>query len=228
MHLSFPELWSTMGATAKAVALVLGLMSLASLSAAAERWLALRRAASESDQFLTAWRRRMAESGFADAAVQSGDYPHSHLAQAVVAGTAVLRADLPHDVRREAFDRVTRRAVLAAGTSLRRGLPILATVGSTAPFVGLLGTVIGIVNAFQELAGSAQGGVGQVSSGVAEALVTTALGIAVAIPAVWLFNYLSQKITRLLTELECAAEELAVAALDESSQPRAQSARASS
>jgi biopolymer transport protein ExbB/TolQ len=74
---------------------------------------------------------------------------------------------LPPEVRREAFDRTIRRAVLAAGTTLRRGLPILATVGSTAPFVGLLGTVIGIVNAFHELAGSAQGGVGQVSSGVA-------------------------------------------------------------
>jgi biopolymer transport protein ExbB/TolQ len=228
MHPSFVELWSTMGATAKAVALVLGLMSLASLAAAAERWLALLRVARESGRFVESWRRRTAESGFADAAAQSAEYPHSPLAQAIAAGTAVLRADLPPDVRREAFDRTIRRAVLAAGTTLRRGLPVLATVGSTAPFVGLLGTVIGIVNAFHELAGSAQGGVGQVSSGVAEALVTTALGIAIAIPAVWMFNYFTQWVARLLTETECAAEELAVAALSEGLPPRAQHARASS
>jgi len=228
MHLSFVELWSTMGATAKAIALVLGLMSLASLAAAAERWLALRRVTRESDRFVASWRRRTTENGFAEAAAQSVDYPHSPLAHAVAAGTAILRADLPHELRREAFDRTMRRAVLAAGTTLRRGLPVLATVGSTAPFVGLLGTVIGIVNAFHELAGSNQGGVGQVSSGVAEALVTTALGIAVAIPAVWLFNYFTQRVARLLTEMECAGEDLAVAALGEGSSAKEPHARASS
>lgn len=228
MQLSFVELWSTMGATAKAIALLLGLMSFASLAAAAERWLALRRVTRESDQFVASWRRRTAENGFADAAAQSGEYPHSHLAHVIAAGTAVLRADLPPETRREAFDRTVRRAVLAAGTTLRQGLPILATVGSTAPFVGLLGTVIGIVNAFQELASSAQGGVGKVSAGIAEALVTTALGIAVAIPAVWLFNYFSQRIARLLTDMECAAEELAVTALGEGSHQTVQHSRASS
>ncbi len=227
MQLSFVELWGTMGATARAVALLLGFMSFASLAAAAERWLALRRVTRESDQFATSWRRLTAENGFADAAAQSGEYPWSHLAHAIAAGTAILRADLPPDVRREAFDRTVHRSVLAAGSTLRRGLPILATVGSTAPFVGLLGTVIGIVNAFQELAGSTHAGVGQVSSGIAEALVTTALGIAVAIPAVWLFNYFSQWINHLLTEMECAAEDLAVMALGEGSESRAEHSRAS-
>jgi biopolymer transport protein ExbB/TolQ len=106
-----------------------------------------------------------------------------------------------------------RREIVAAGSTVRKGLGLLATVGSTAPFVGLFGTVVGIVNAFQSMAASGQGGLGVVSRGIAEALVTTALGIGVAIPVVWLFNFLTQRITRLLNELECVTEELAVVAL---------------
>jgi biopolymer transport protein ExbB len=106
-----------------------------------------------------------------------------------------------------------RRTVLATGASFRRGLGVLATVGATAPFVGLVGTVLGIVNAFQQLATSGQGSVGEISGGIAEALVTTALGIAVAIPAVWLFNHLNQRTSRALVEMQCVAEELAVAGL---------------
>ncbi len=128
---------------------------------------------------------------------------------------AVLQADLPPGERREVYDRTVRRTLLSTGSSLRRGFGILATVGSTAPFVGLVGTVLGIVNAFSQLAASGGGGVGQVSAGIAEALVTTAIGIGVAIPAVWLFNYLTQKTGRLLVEIECRAQDLAVATLRE-------------
>ncbi len=128
---------------------------------------------------------------------------------------AILQANLPPEERREAYDRTVRRTLLATGASLRKGFGILATVGSTAPFVGLVGTVLGIVNAFSQLATSGGGGVGQVSAGIAEALVTTAIGIGVAIPAVWLFNYLTQKTGRLLVELECRAQELAVATMRE-------------
>jgi biopolymer transport protein ExbB/TolQ len=116
----------------------------------------------------------------------------------------------------EVYDRAVRREIMATGSTVRRGLGLLATVGSTAPFVGLFGTVIGIVNAFQSMAASGQGGLGVVSAGIAEALVTTALGIGVAIPAVWLFNFLTQRITRLVSEMECVAEELAVVALSAS------------
>ncbi len=137
----------------------------------------------------------------------------------IAAGTEVLRAGLAPDVQREAYDRTVRRVVLAAGSGMRRGLSIIATVASTAPFVGLVGTVVGIVNAFQQLAASGQGGVGQVSAGISEALVTTAIGIGVAIPAVWLFNHLTQWVGRLLVEMECVAEELAVTALGERGRP---------
>jgi biopolymer transport protein ExbB/TolQ len=126
---------------------------------------------------------------------------------------ALLAADVPSEVRREVYDRAVRRSLLAAGASMRRGLGVLATVGATAPLVGLVGTVVGIVNAFGQLAAAGQGGVGVVAAGIAEALVTTALGIGVAIPAVWLFNFLSQRVQRALVELQCLAEDVAVTAL---------------
>jgi biopolymer transport protein ExbB len=222
MHFSILELWAVMGPVAKAVVGLLVLMSLLSLATAAEKWFVLRRAAAESTRFLDAWRRRVSSNGVTAAAADAADFPHSPVAHVIAAGTDVLRAGLPAEVQREAYDRTVRRAVLAAGSAMRRGLSIIATVGSTAPFVGLVGTVVGIVNAFQQLASAGQGGVGQVSAGIAEALVTTAIGIGVAIPAVWLFNHLTQWISRLLVEMECAAEELAVAALGESARPLTQ------
>jgi biopolymer transport protein ExbB/TolQ len=126
---------------------------------------------------------------------------------------AVLDAGLAPDDRREAFDRSVRATILETASGLRRGFGVLATVGATAPFVGLVGTVLGIVNAFAELASADHGGVGQVSAGIAEALVTTAFGIGVAIPAVWAYNYLSQRVARLVTRIECRAQALAVETL---------------
>jgi biopolymer transport protein ExbB len=215
MSFSIIELWTLMGPLARAVVGLLALMSLGALATGAEKWLVLRRAARESAGFLALWRERVASAGVTHAADAAEQYSHSQVAHVIAAGTAVLAANLPPDAEREAYDRTARRAILAAGSEMRRGLSVLATVGSTAPFVGLVGTVVGIVNAFQQIAATGQGGVGQVSAGIAEALVTTAFGIGVAIPAVWLFNHLTQWISRLLVEMECAAEELAVAALGE-------------
>jgi len=219
MHLSIMELWAVMGPIARAVVAVLALMSLLSLATAVEKWFVLRRAAHESARFLIAWRNQVSTTGVFGFAADLAPYRHSPVAHLIAAGSDVLRAGLAPEVQREAYDRTVRRLVLATGSEMRRGLSIIATVGATAPFVGLVGTVVGIVNAFQQLAASGQAGVGQVSAGIAEALVTTAVGIGVAIPAVWLFNHLTQWIGRLVVEMDCAAEELAVAALGEGTRP---------
>src|SRR5262245_21294971 len=178
MKLSVLELWSVMGPLARGIVGLLAVMSLVSLATASERWLSLRRAVHDSARFLVAWRERLRSGGVQAAAAEAEEYPHSHVARVVAAGSSVLALPLAPEVRREAYDRAVRRSVLATGVSFRRGLGVLATVGATAPFVGLVGTVLGIVNAFQQLATTGQGGVGEVSSGIAEALVTTALGIA--------------------------------------------------
>jgi biopolymer transport protein ExbB/TolQ len=214
MQFSLVELWQEMGLLAKSVVVVILLgMSLLSLSVAVEKWLFLSRATRESARFLRTWRERVAAQGYVTAASLAEKYPRCLTAQIVSIGTHIFASTPVSFQRSEVYDRAMRREIVAAGSTVRHGLGLLATVGSTAPFVGLFGTVVGIVNAFQSMAASGQGGLGVVSSGIAEALVTTALGIGVAIPAVWLFNFLTQRITRLLNEMECVAEELAVVAL---------------
>lgn len=213
MQFTLAELWQAMGPLAKGVVMILIGMSLFSFTAAVEKWLFLGRVFKESTSFLQAWRERLVTRGYSEAATLTKDYPQCLLAQVVWVGTQILDVTANTAHRGEVYDRAVRREIIAAGAAARRGLGVLATVWSTAPFVGLFGTVIGIVNAFQKMAASGQGGLGVVSAGIAEALVTTALGIGVAIPAVWLFNWLTQRIARLLIEMECVAEELAVIAL---------------
>jgi biopolymer transport protein ExbB/biopolymer transport protein TolQ len=114
-----------------------------------------------------------------------------HLGRVIGAGlTAYRLSPNNRDVQIESVARALERQAQREVQSLKRGLGLLATVGSTAPFVGLLGTVMGIVTAFQQMAASGSGGIGTVSAGIAEALVTTAFGLLVAIPAVMMYNYL--------------------------------------
>jgi biopolymer transport protein ExbB/biopolymer transport protein TolQ len=93
-------------------------------------------------------------------------------------------------------------------TNLKRGLAVLATVGATAPFVGLLGTTMGIVNSFVGMSQSGSGGLSAIGAGVAEALITTAFGLIVAIPAVWAYNYFSTKIDNLTAEMTYVSKEM--------------------
>jgi biopolymer transport protein ExbB len=92
---------------------------------------------------------------------------------------------------------------------LRRGMNVLASVGSVAPFVGLFGTVIGIINAFHGIAATGSGGLAAVSAGIAEALIVTAIGLGVAIPCVLLFNSISGRIDRFELALSSAGGEFA-------------------
>lgn len=213
MQFSLIELWPQMGPLAKAVLVLLAGMSLVSLAVAIETWLRLRRAAAETERFLREWQPRLSAEGYAAAAAATGSYPRSYAAQLVDCGTNALLASVDQEPRLEAYDRTVRRVVQATAVRAKQGLGVLATVGSTAPFVGLFGTVVGIVNAFSQMGITGQGGLATVSAGIAEALIATALGIGVAIPALWLYNYLTQRIQRVVVELEGVADELAVAAL---------------
>jgi biopolymer transport protein ExbB/biopolymer transport protein TolQ len=105
-------------------------------------------------------------------------------------------------------ERAVERNMLLEITNLKRGLAVLATTGSTAPFVGLLGTTMGIVNAFQAMATSGSGGLAAIGGGISEALVTTAFGLLVAIPAVWAYNYFTTKIDNLTSEMMYVSKEM--------------------
>jgi biopolymer transport protein ExbB/biopolymer transport protein TolQ len=107
----------------------------------------------------------------------------------------------------ESTERSVEREQILLANELKSGMAILATIGATAPFVGLLGTTMGIVNAFTGLA-DAGGGIEAISAGVAEALITTAAGLLVAIPAVWLYNYFSTRLDTLFSELAYSGREM--------------------
>ena len=112
--------------------------------------------------------------------------------------------------RADAVARTLERVKERELAGLRRGLPVLATVSSSAPFVGLFGTVGGIITAFQKLADPAKGGggIGTVSAGIAEALITTAVGLAVAIISVWFYNYFIARIDDITIDIDETASEL--------------------
>ncbi len=108
----------------------------------------------------------------------------------------------------EASTRALERAEAICHTEMERGVCALATIGSSAPFVGLFGTVVGIINAFKGIATEKSTGLGAVAGGISEALVTTALGLFVAIPAVWMFNYFTSRIKNFDVEMSNSSSEL--------------------
>ena len=118
-------------------------------------------------------------------------------------GSGLDRSDVMDTVRR-----AIQRAAALTASDLKKGVPALATIGSTAPFVGLLGTVIGVINAFQGIGASGSAGIGAVSIGISEALVETALGLVVAIPAVWFYNYLTGRVEYFNVEMDNSSSEL--------------------
>jgi biopolymer transport protein ExbB/biopolymer transport protein TolQ len=148
-----------------------------------------------------------------DAAIAvSGEHPDSHVARVLGVVLRAARPLLGDERRREravaSAERTIAREQILLATELRTGLGGIATVGATAPFVGLLGTVIGITNSFTGLAEAGGGGIEAVAGGIGETLVTTALGLLVAIPSIWVYNAFMTRLERLFAELAYAGQEL--------------------
>src|ERR1700737_3682133 len=194
MQLSLLDIYNQMGNFAKGIVFVLGIMSIWSLSVAIKKWWDLRAAQKETRKFAPEFSQFLEEDNLAEAVTLADKYKKSHVAR-VLGGALTEIRPLIQDGSVTVADinsaeRAVEREMLMTITDLKRGLGLLATVGSTAPFVGLLGTVMGIVNSFQSMAMTGSGGLGTVSAGIAEALVTTAFGLLVAIPAVMFYNFL--------------------------------------
>jgi biopolymer transport protein ExbB/biopolymer transport protein TolQ len=150
--------------------------------------------------------------GKLDEAIKIADrFKKSHLAKVVVAGLQEFQAhrqgDLPGE-EIEASRRALERAEAITHAELKRGVGSLATLGSTAPFVGLFGTVVGIINAFKGISTEKSTGLGAVAGGISEALVATAIGLFVAIPAVMMFNYFATRIESFDVEMSNSSSEL--------------------
>jgi len=192
MQFTLTDLWHHMGLFARLIVAVLGVMSVASLVVMAERLIVFNRSRSESRNFAEKMANTLAKNDLMTVAGTKIGDKVGHLGRVIGAGLNALRlsTDKDKDLQVESVARALERQAQREVQSLKRGLGLLATVGSTAPFVGLLGTVMGIVNAFQSMALTGSGGLGTVSAGIAEALITTAFGLLVAIPAVMAYNYL--------------------------------------
>jgi biopolymer transport protein TolQ len=204
------DLWAHMGAFARAVVGVLLLMSLSSLMIAAERVLYFVRERAASRDFADRVGPLLEKGHFARAARAHTAPEAGYLGRVVRAGLSAYSAtrrdddDVAIESVARALERQARREVLR----LRRGQGWLGTVAATAPFVGLLGTVVGIVNAFAAIEAAGSGGIGTVSGGIAEALVTTAFGLLVAIPAVVAFNFVQSWVEARSVDLSETSNEL--------------------
>jgi biopolymer transport protein ExbB/biopolymer transport protein TolQ len=222
------ELWSHMGLFARIIVYVLAIMGLASVVVMAERFVSFVKSSRDSRRFASDLAGTIEKSGIDEAAKRKADETSGHLGRVLTAGlrayTMTRTAGTTPDLTIESVARALERQAQREQQNLKRGINLLATVGSTAPFVGLLGTVVGIINAFQAMAATGSGGLGTVSAGIAEALVATAFGLLVAIPAVMAFNYMQGWVDARMVDMTESSNELldAVARrLDEGPTPAA-------
>ena len=200
MQFGLLEMWAAMGAVAKTVALILIGLSIITIYMFIERLLVFARAKKTSREVAPRLAELLKSGNLKDALslASKKEYKGSHLARVTAAGIQALLegkdAKLGMDEQLETATRGCERAKVLFNQELRRGLPITATIATSAPFIGLFGTIFGIINAFRGMQLTGSGGIGAVAGGIAEALVTTAVGIGVAVLALWVFNTLNSRI----------------------------------
>jgi biopolymer transport protein ExbB/TolQ len=210
--LSIQKMIKSMGPVAITVVIILLIMSVYSIAIMVERYLTYSAAKKQSREFAPRVAQALKNNRIEEAINISDKHRKSHLAMVVNSGLQEFRAhEQSSDISGneiEASKRALQRAIAIKTAEFRRGLSGLATIGSTAPFVGLFGTVFGIINAFRGVENAGQTGIGAVMGGISEALFTTALGLVVAVPAVWLFNYFTGKVDGFIVEMDNSASEL--------------------
>ncbi|MBE3109558.1 MAG: MotA/TolQ/ExbB proton channel family protein [Acidobacteria bacterium] len=200
MQFGLLEMWQQMGALAKAVSIMLIGMSIISIYMLIERQLVFARARKKSREVAPKLAELLKSGNLKDALALANkkDYKGSHLARITSASIQAFiegkEAKLSFDQQIETALRGSERAQNLFNQELRRGLPVLATIATSAPFIGLFGTIFGIINAFKGMQLTGSGGIGAVAGGISEALVTTAIGIGVAVLALWCYSMLNSKI----------------------------------
>jgi biopolymer transport protein ExbB/biopolymer transport protein TolQ len=196
----------------QSVIVILALMSAWSIGVMIDRYLAFGAARKQSREFAPAVAGCLKEGKIEEAISVAEQNKRSHLAKVVEAGLQEFRA---HGVSRElageqveSSRRACERAEAIVNAELKRGLSGLATIGATAPFVGLFGTTVGIINAFQSMSSAKTAGLAAVAGGISEALITTAFGLFVAVPAVWAYNAYTNKVEAFGVEMTNSSSEL--------------------
>ncbi len=212
MNMSIGFIWEHSPPFAKGIWVVLAIMSLWSLSVAFGKWWNLRKAQKETLKFAPEFSQFLEEDNLTEAINLAQSYKKSHVARVLggaldevkplIMDGSVTVSDI------NSAERAIERNMLVEIVALKRGLAFLATVGSTSPFVGLLGTVFGIINAFAGMGAAGSSGIQAIAVGIAEALIATGFGLLVAIPAVWAFNYFQTKIDNLTAEMTYVSKEM--------------------
>jgi len=210
--MTFTELLRNIGLFGAAVIVCLAALSIFSVAVMVNKYRRFRSASRESQTFKPLF-AKFAHGGEVQELLDAVEqHKQSHVAQVVSAGIleyeGVREAGGDPSASLELVASALRDSMSETLVQLKQGLGFLPTIGSTAPFVGLFGTVAGIINAFRNIAATGSGGMCVVSGGIAEALVTTALGIFVAIPAVAAFNYFTGRIENFHIEMNRASTQL--------------------
>ena len=220
MQFSLIEMWHSMGLLAKGVVGILAFMSIYALTTAIERFWTFYQAKKQSKQFVESSTPLFRDGKIAQILGLAKEAKNSHVARVIGAGLKEMQDSnqgkssgsieklLMTEERIEAASRAIQRETAVEVARFKKGTGALATIGSISPFVGLFGTIFGIINAFQSMAMSGSGGLATVSAGIAEALITTALGIGVAIPSVVFFNYFITKTENYVVEIDNSSSEL--------------------
>lgn len=214
MSFELSSMWASMGNLPRLVVIIILFMSVYAIAIGVERMLVFNKAKKQS-QILLRLMSKLWQEGKIDESIKlcsDKKFKNSHLAKVLVAGLNELQyqadSKAPYTEQVESAKRAIERATIKGVLEFKRGINALATIGSTGPFVGLFGTVFGIITAFQGIAVSGSGGLGSTAQGIAEALITTGAGIGVAVIAVWFFNYLLNRIDVFTGEMANASSEL--------------------
>lgn len=212
MQINLIEIWHNMGFLVRCVVALLTVQAICCVAVTIDRVVLLYRSSNRAKAFAASVQSAIDAGAYDSVAAEAAQQKDNHLAAFLEAGlrTFLTRRAAGGDTQHAA--ELARRALERKGDAisrdLNRGMSVIASTGSTAPFVGLLGTVLGIINAFKLMAATGSGGIGSIGSAIGEALVVTGYGLIVAIPSVLVFNYLSGRITTYESGLVNAGSEL--------------------
>ena len=212
MNINLQDIWQETPMFGKTLWAILAFMSVWSMSTAIGKLWNLRKAQKETIKFAPEFSQFLEEDNLGEAIKLAEGYKKSHVARVLGGALAEVKplimdgsvtvADI------NTAERAVEREMLMEMVSLKRGLAILATVGSTSPFVGLLGTVFGIINAFEGMATSGGAGISAIAAGIAEALIATGFGLLRASPVVWFYTYFTTQIDNLSAEMTYTSKEM--------------------
>jgi len=205
------NMWTSMGLLAKIVVVILFILSVYSFGVMIDRFLMYNNARKQSRLFVQQVAGALKDGKLDEAIAIAERNKKSHIAKVVATGLSEFQSASQQVSDAEVIEAAKRgleRSVAIVHAEMKRGLSALATIGSTAPFVGLFGTVVGILNAFKGIAANKATGLSAVAGGIAEALVTTAFGLLVAVPAVWAYNYFTNKVEAFDVEMDNSSLEL--------------------